>query len=302
MTGQQEWTDWSCSVVVRTERDRDLAVAVDVVRAVMDEVALSADRFRPHSDLSRVNAASGRLVAVEPLTVQLVEIALDAAAATGGAVDPTVGAALLALGYDADIDVVRDRVPTRPVDVGPRGCWRSVRVDADLGLVGVPPGAALDLGSLAKAWAVDEALDLAAQRVEGAVLVSIGGDLAVRGAPEDGWEIAVAETRDGPGELVTLDAGALATSSSTGRRWESGHHIVDPRTGRCADGAYRTATVWAPTTVAANLLSTWTLVDPVAARADILARGSLARLVHRDGGVERVAGWPAGTPITGLAS
>jgi hypothetical protein len=60
--------------------------------------------------------------------------------------------------------------------------------------------------------------------------------------------------------------------------------------------------VWAPTAVAANVLSTWTLVDATAAERAIPGQGSLARLVHRDGRVERLAGWPVGTPMTDLAS
>src|SRR5438552_2985298 len=69
--------------------------------------AAAASRFEAGADLSRINAAAGRLVPVGPLTVRLVEVALDAARRTVGAVDPTVGAHLHDAGYVDDIDHVR---------------------------------------------------------------------------------------------------------------------------------------------------------------------------------------------------
>jgi thiamine biosynthesis lipoprotein len=81
-----------------------------IVGELMDDVARSASRFRDDSDLARVNRSAGRLVPVGRLTLELVEIALDAARRTDGACDPTIGRALLAAGYDADIRDVRARV------------------------------------------------------------------------------------------------------------------------------------------------------------------------------------------------
>ncbi|MGZ4590669.1 MAG: FAD:protein FMN transferase, partial [Actinomycetes bacterium] len=96
------WQAWSCTVSVTTVAERDLEPAVDEVHAVMAEVEAAASRFH-RSDLARINAEAGRFVLVRPLTVRLVELALEVAERTRDAVTPTVGAALVAQGYDADI-------------------------------------------------------------------------------------------------------------------------------------------------------------------------------------------------------
>lgn len=296
MTRTAEWRDWSCDVTVTTAAATDLEPAEAIVRMVMGEVEQAASRFRPDSDLARINASAGRLVAVRPTTLRLVRTALDAALRTGGAVTPTVGAALLAQGYDDDIEVVRARAasaPAEPSTVCPApDAATAVRIDPVLGRVGVTAGTALDLGALAKSDAVDEAIARIAERRLGPAIVAIGGDLAVWG--EYDWRIAVSETPDGPAQLVTVDSGALTTSSTLGRRWAGGqHHIIDPRTGRCAKGRWRTATIWAPSAVEANLLSTWALVDADGLAAALAGEPRPARLVDAQGEVTSWHGWPA---------
>jgi FAD:protein FMN transferase len=117
-------------------------------------------------------------------------------------------------------------------------------------LLRLPHGIRLDLGATAKGLGTDRAVRaaMAATGGHGGVLVSLGGDIAVAGTPpRDGWPVTVAEEPDpggGPGgQLVRLAAGTVATSSVTVRRWHRGgivlHHIVDPRTGRPADGPAR---------------------------------------------------------------
>lgn len=297
------WADWSCAVAVTSERRTDLAPAVETVRAVMDDVSAAINRFRPDSDLSRVNAAAGQLVPVSALTVTLVELALEVATRTNGAVTPTVGDSLHALGYDEDIERVRARTTEpvwRPVPAAPAG---TVRVDKTLRRVGVVAGTMLDLGAVAKAYAVDESVRRVALKAEGPVLVSIGGDLAVYRAPEGGWPIAVSEKADSPVQLVTIDSGALATSSTLGRRWAGGrHHIIHPPTGMPAAGRFRTATVWALSAVEANLLSTWAIVSPDAAQRALAASANPALFVAVDGTVERVHRWPEPAEVIGAGS
>ncbi|HRD64490.1 MAG TPA: FAD:protein FMN transferase, partial [Nocardioides sp.] len=182
-----QWRDWSCTVRVVLDDGRSaeappaLALARRAERIVgelMDDVARSASRFRGDSDLSRINAARGRLVPVRPRTIELVELALQAARQTGGACDPTLGRALVAAGYDADIDHVRARVGRAP-QPSPGGDWTRVRVDRDLGRVGVPASLALDLGATAKAWTADEAAARIARKLDIPALVALGGDVAV---------------------------------------------------------------------------------------------------------------------------
>ncbi len=297
------WRDWSCTV--RVVDGQVPAVyprrpdAARIVEELMRDVDAAVSRFRADSELERVNDAAPRLLPVSPLARTLVDVALDAARRTDGAVDPTVGAHLLALGYDADFALVRDRIaaPGRPVA---RGAWSQVVVDHDLGRVGVPRGLRLDLGATAKAWTADEAARRVSERHRVPVLVEIGGDLAVAGEAGEPWRVRVAEAEDGSGELVGITHGGLATSSTTGRRWRSRsgpvHHVVDPATGRPVAGSVRTATIWAPSAADANAYSTAALVWGDAAVARLSLAGVDARLVDRAGAIRRVGSWPEEVP------
>jgi thiamine biosynthesis lipoprotein len=297
-----QWEDWSCTVRVvladglPASEPPASATAERVehaVRGLMADVSLSASRFRTDSDLARVNRAAGRLVPVRRLTLDLVELALDAARRTDGACDPTIGRHLVAAGYDADIATVRMRAATEPGRATPAADWTTVRVDRALGRVGVPAGLALDLGATAKAWTADQAAARLVRMLGVPVLVALGGDVAVHGRGP-GWPVLVSEHEGGAGEVITLAGGGAATSSTRGRRWATtdgdAHHLIDPRTGVPAAGPYRTATVLAPSCAEANALSTAALVWGDEA-LDRLAPYA-ARLIDTSGLVVTTAAWP----------
>src|SRR5207248_6614299 len=135
-------------------------------------------RFRPDSELARLNAADGRPVAAGPLLLGVLREALRAAAATDGQYDPCLGRQLADAGYARSF---AERATWDPPAASSRragGAWRDVEVDAR-GRVRLPRGAQLDLGGIAKGMAVDAALDLLAAAGIPAALVSAGGDLAV---------------------------------------------------------------------------------------------------------------------------
>jgi FAD:protein FMN transferase len=297
-----QWRDWSCTVRVvlgdgqAPDRAPDPGVAEraeHVVRRLMDDVARSASRFCDESDLSRINRAGGRLVPVRRLTVELVDVALGAARRTGGACDPTIGRALVAAGYDVDIDELRARGPVTAGCAASGADWTAVRVDRSLGRVGVPAGLALDLGATAKAWTADQAAERLARTLGVPALVALGGDVAVS---DDGpaWPVHVSEHEGGDGEIIGLGGGGIATSSTRGRSWPTSsgisHHLIDPQSGVPVAGPYRTATVMASSCVEANSLSTAALVWGSEAPDRLSAYA--ARLVTDDGRVVTTSAWP----------
>jgi thiamine biosynthesis lipoprotein len=282
--------------------------ATDDVLAALDQ---QASRFRPDSELSWLNDAGGGLFMLGDGLAEAVGVALAAARWTGGLTDPTVGAALVSLGYDRDFAAISQGSEpsggqgSEPPDASaPAPGWPLVRLDGPL--LRLPPGIQLDLGATAKGVGSDRAVRavMSATGGEGGVLVSLGGDIAVAGTPpRDGWPVAVAEEPDQagpshPSQLVRLAAGAFATSSVGCRRWRRGgavlHHIVDPRTGWPADGPWRTVTVAAATCADANAASTAAIVAGARARGWLTAAGLPARLTGHDGRVRRLGGWPAG--------
>jgi thiamine biosynthesis lipoprotein ApbE len=286
-----------------------LAVADASVRdhahALLDDELAAIDhtcsRFRDDSELAHVNAADGRAVATSALFVEAVDVALRAARLTEGRVDPTIGNALRILGYDRDFDTVeRDGGPLRVRAQRVAG-WRRVQVDHLRRTVRVPRGVALDLGATAKALAADRAAARIATVTGSGVLVSLGGDCAVAGdAPDDGWNIRVADRHDDdpqrPGPTIALRAGGIATSGTAARRWRRGgqdlHHVIDPATGTSAAEVWRTVTVAASSCVDANIASTAAIVLGAAALEWLSERGLAARLVGPDGQVQTTESWP----------
>ncbi len=286
---------WSCTVRLVVEDRRALAPAAADLRALLDRIDRMASRFRPDSALSIANANAGRPVPVPRMLADLVKASLDGADQTGGAVDPTVGLAMHRIGYDCDIADIAAQGPA--IDACPQArSWQDVRLYREAGLLIVPVGVALDLGATAKAYAADHAARALSRRYSTAVLVELGGDIAVAGDPRNGWPVRVAEREHGPGQTVVLRHGGLTTSTTTVRKWQRGkqivHHIIDPRTGAPADGPWRTASVYAPLALAANIASTAAIVLGEDAVGWLTARHLAARLVGVDGQVHTTAGWP----------
>ncbi|WNM35838.1 FAD:protein FMN transferase [Streptomyces sp. Li-HN-5-11] len=283
--------------------------AMKAARRVLDAELAAIDaacsRFRPDSELSRVNAAGGAVLQVTGLFAEALDVALHAAEQTDGVVDPTVGAAVTALGYDVTFAALRPQ-DVRPVRVaGPSPGRRAVEWDRAARRLRLPPGTALDLGATAKALAADRAARRAAEVADCGVLVNLGGDISVAGqAPPGGWRVAIADDHAAPDTgarpTVSITEGGLATSGTTVRTWRRGsrtlHHIVDPATGDVPAPVWRTVSVAAASCVAANTAGTEAVVLGERALGRLSRAGLPARLVRVDGTVERVCGWPEDTP------
>ena len=285
----------------------DIAGARAAVEAVLDRVDRAFSRFRPDSELMRLTARPGEWQPVGELLGDAIAAALRAAELTDGAVDPTVGRAMRAIGYDADFDAIRTPGAAIELRLEPIPGWRAVELATDRRSVRVRRGVELDLGSVGKGLAADlaarAALDAVGGETEaGGVLVSLGGDLTALGAPPPGgWRILLAEdserSPDGDDDVVAIPAGAIATSSTTVRRWTRGdvtyHHLVDPRTGGPVVSPWRTATVAAGTCVDANTAATAAIILGDPARAWLERTGLPARLGATDGSIRTVGSWPA---------
>ena len=268
----------------------DALLALASVEAEFERLEALLSRFRPDSELSRLNA-QGSIEADDDL-LAVVRLALAARECTAGRFDPTLHDALVAAGYDRSFEALG---PSGPVDPSPapapgggRAWIRGRRIELE-------PGARLDLGGIGKGYAVDRAVDLLAPL--GAALVNAGGDLAVAGIPAGGlWPVGV----ELPSGSITLGLaqGALATSGKDRRRWEvdgeERHHLIDPRSGRPAESDLLTVTVAGGSAVEAEV---WAkalfLAGADAAAAEAEARGLPALLVSADGRTSAVGGLDA---------
>ena len=237
--------------------------AARAVQRVFHRIDARFSRFRSDSELSRVNADAGRWQMVSGEFAELTGRALRAAAATDGLFDPTVLPALVAAGYDRDFaEVLVAGLEEAPSPApAPAAEWR--RVDLDGPQLHLPEGTALDFGGIAKGWAADLAAEAAREFLPWA-LVDASGDLRLAGEPPGGIVVGVGDPWSPRTEFLQMrmEGGALATSSVVGRTWGPGlHHLIDPRTGRPADGRVVQATVWADTCTDAEVWATYAVLS-----------------------------------------
>lgn len=270
-----EWTAIGTTAVLVVCDPAVLEPARALLASELDRIDRAVSSYRADSELTALNARAGATVPVSAALAEAIATACQAAAISGGLVDPTLSA-----------------------DPG----WRGITL-TDWS-VRLPSGMRLDLGASAKALCADRAARRIAAATGVGVLVSLGGDIAVAGpAPAGGWLIHVTDDHragpEAPGQRVTICEGGLATSSTTVRPGPDGHghHIIDPRRGTPADVHWRTVSVTAATCVDANTAATAAIVLGPDAPAWLAAQGLSARLVHADGSVATVGGWPEGDPM-----
>jgi thiamine biosynthesis lipoprotein len=301
----ERWTALGTTAVLRTDAASGRVARAAAEREI-DAFDRAASRFRSDSELSHVNRAEGRRTPISDRLLDALRLALRAAAATDGAVDPTLGGRLIELGYDRDFTQLSPIAAAepflRPAAAGRRDpAWCAIELFEQPPAVRIPAGTQLDLGATAKALAADRAAQAARIAGEAGVLLALGGDIATAGqAPPGGWLIRVTDdhrdTDDRAGQLITIASGGLATSSLVARRWRHGgravHHVLDPTTGEPVDPVWRTVSVAAATCAEANIASTAALVLGARAPIWLAARRLPARLVSVEGEVVTQAGWP----------
>ncbi|MBN2622648.1 MAG: FAD:protein FMN transferase [Acidimicrobiales bacterium] len=231
-------------MLVVTEPGTDATGAAGLLAgawAHLDALEARWSRFRPDSEVSALNRGSGAPVVVSADTFTLVRHAVDAWKWTGGRYDPTVGAALVAFGYDRDFAGVAGRfAPAAAGDARPAPGPAGIELDPGQSTVTLPAGVSFDPGGIGKGLAADLVAEaLLAAGALGA-LVNLGGDLRAAGEPPEpgGWSVSLPDPLRVGYELArfSLPHGAVATSDRLRRRWRTSagtaHHLIDPDTGR----------------------------------------------------------------------
>jgi Membrane-associated lipoprotein involved in thiamine biosynthesis len=214
------------------------------VNAAFDEfkrVQAISDHFNPDSQVSRINQMAGvSPVPVDPDLIKMISQSIDVSRKTDGAFDITIGALteLWGIGHKGDFVPSQEEIDK----VLPLVDYRMIQVDADKGTVYLPkPGMKLDLGGVAKDYALNKAVEiLKAQGIKSA-LVNAGGDIQVIGMKPDGapWRIGVQDPRNTEGVVAKIGLDQWNTLQTSGdyQRYflKNGvryAHILDPRTGR----------------------------------------------------------------------
>lgn len=195
----------------------------DDVTALIDGFDREWSRFRDDSAVTRLGVAGGAVPAPAD-AVALLGIYRELDAATGGAVNPLIGAALARRGYDARVTRVDHGAEPAPAD------WTRI-LTADADLLRLTGPAMIDVGAAGKGRLVDRVAGLITARVTGDVVVDASGDLVVRGGPVRVGLEHPYDPRRAIGAWEITD-GALCASAVNRRAWgESLHHVLDARTG-----------------------------------------------------------------------
>lgn len=247
-----------------------------LVEQLVREYEARLSRFLPDSALSRLNRERRT---DDDVLAAVVASAESARRLTHGAFDARAGAAVVAAGYDR---------PFEEIDVAPAAGPDAQRpVVLLLGATVLLLGhGRLDLGGIAKGWIVDRAADLLSEA--GRCVVDGGGDIRVVGGDEE-WRIGV-----GDGLAVGLTEGAVATSSTSQRRWATpegeAHHIVEPARGAPAATDVTTAAVIARDAASADALATAVVADVKKGMRAVAASGGELLLRRGAGAWEMTPG------------
>jgi len=227
------------------------------VRAVLERALDEVDRidrlmshYKPESPLSQLNRTAARgPVVVDPELFEFIARSLDYSRGSSGAFDVTVGPLMKAWGFfrgdgrvpsERELRGVMRRVGYRHVLIDRSS--RTLRFDV--------AGVEIDLGGIAKGYAVDRVITLLRHNGISAALVSAGGSTVYgMGHPPDraSWELKIQDPLDASKVAFTADLEnrALSMAGRSAKTFERNgvvySHIMDPRTGRPVQGVVAVA-------------------------------------------------------------
>jgi thiamine biosynthesis lipoprotein len=295
ISGPTMGTSYSVKLDVPSLNAPERELVAEAIRARLDEVNALMSTYDPESELSRFNAS--RSTEPQPMsaaTLHVFEVAERVSAASGGALDVTVGPLVEAWGFG-----VAGQPPVAPSDdvlaeLAERVGYGMLSVDTDGGkLAKANPDVEADLSAVAKGFAVErvaEALDsLGYHRY----LVEVGGELKAGDAKANGepWRVAIETPNAAVRQIygvVELAREAVATSGDYRNFYELDGveyaHLIDPRTARPARHSGASVSVIHPNTTAADAWATALSVLGPDEGYEVAERLGLAALfITRDG-------------------
>jgi FAD:protein FMN transferase len=253
---------------------------LEEIRLAFEQVDATMSNWKPDSELSILNreAAQGSYEVQDPDLYRVLKVSLEYARETRGAFDPTVGPLMQLYGFRPR----NPRVPSEAeiVETLERVGWRKAElIPAVHAIRFLAPGMEIDLGGIAKGFALDVAARAFARPGVRAGLIGIGGSLYAWNAPpgEDAWRVGVQDPSEGSSIIATLKlrGRAVATSGNYENFFTEGGrtygHLMDARTGRPAETDILAVTVVADSGMDADAVSTALYVGGSQRAADLLA-------------------------------
>jgi len=282
-------------IVVGGLEIESLESAVDAAFAEITRLDKLLSRHHQKSDVTRLaESARGSKVSLE--TVEVIALGLDVAQRSGGAFDLTLGRLKALWGFDQETPTVPDHAALSDAlhAIGP----------AALSLQGQQvnkqaPQLQVDLGGIAKGYAVDRAIAVLKEHGVASAAVNAGGDMYLLGQrPERSWRIGIQHPRQKNTVLETVQVHdqAVVTSGDYERFFEQDgvryHHIFDPQTGLPARGC-QSVTIIADSVALGDALATAVFVLGPEAGLQLLTEYPQAEglIVASDGTLHSSPGW-----------
>ena len=249
-----------CEMLAILDKDAESAPEVlDSVPGWFETWEQILSRFRPDSELSRLNQTFDQPTEVSAVLWDVFQTAKWAHQFTGGLVTPTVFDAMIDAGYDRPFDdlpryqsalLISTLTQIQPLSM--------IVIDEANQTICLPKGVHLDFGGVAKGWAAHEVVEKL--KAHGPCLMNAGGDIAVSGPQSNGepWPVGVSNPFETGTDIdvLHLKRCGIASSGKDRRNWRQNglirHHIINPLTGQPAETDLLRVTVIAPTVMEAE--------------------------------------------------
>jgi len=263
--------------------------AIDAVMDEMRHIDATMSTYKPDSEVSRVNALAARgPVKISAELFGLLNTALEYSRITDGAFDITYASVGFMYDFRARVRPDEQQIAAALPAVN----YRHLLLDRAAGTVRFSQsGVRIDLGGIAKGYAVDRSIEILQRRGIKHALVSAGGDSRIMGDRfGKPWIVGIRhpDRKDEVIARLPLIDTAISTSGDYEHYFDENgvryHHIIDPRTGHSAS-AVRSATVIAPTA---------TRTDGLSKTAFVLGAEAAIRIYEKLGDVDAVLVKPDG--------
>ncbi len=243
---------------------KDSSTAQNLLTEVFEEmerIDRMMDNYSPTSEITSVNSTAGQeRVSISPEMEQVFKRSQYFAELSGGAFDITIGPIKELWEFDSPNPAVplSGRLAAALTLVG----YQNVQLDGGRVRL-LEPRMKLDLGGVAKGYAVDCAVEFLKERGAKSALVDAGGDVRLYGKKPSGrdWQIAIRHPR-GKEKLIRVGKVGLPAVATSGdyerffvKDGKTYHHILDPHTGYPA-GKCVSVTVWTQMATDADILAT----------------------------------------------
>jgi FAD:protein FMN transferase len=232
----------------------------------IEEWEQSLSRFRPDSELSRLNQSQGKMIRVSDAFWDVLKLSLQIERTSQGLVTPAVLNALEAAGYSKDFDLIRSGGFQVNQEFTSKANLEDLIMIEEEKLVLLPKGLRMDFGGVAKGWVAQKVVEKLQKY--GSALMDAGGDIMTGSALQDGspWPVAIGDpfTPENDLEMLYLAGEGVATSGQDYRVWELNgmrmHHIIDVRTGLPAESDVFSVSVIAPDVIQAEMAAKIVLI------------------------------------------